>query len=87
MLLYGLIGLSLVLVGIVGLQFTYMFYLERLHVERKKYLSTLEKKCISLTERLDAAERRVAEQRELIEQAYPEMAASDEVWAEVIEDR
>ena len=87
MLLYGLIGLSLVLLGIVGLQFTYMFYLERLHVERKKYLSQLEKKCIDLTEKLDAAERRIAEQRELIEQAYPEMAATDEVWAEVIEDR
>jgi hypothetical protein len=87
MLLYGLIGLSLVLVGIVGLQFTYMFYLERLHVERKKYLSQLEKKCIGLTEKLDAADRRIAEQRELIEQVYPEMAATDEVWAEVIEDR
>jgi len=87
MLLYGLIGLSLVLVGIVGLQFTYMFYLERLHVERKKYLNELEKKCMRLTEKLDAAERHVAEQRELIEQAYPELVGNDEVWAEVIEDR
>lgn len=75
MLLYGLIGLSLVLVGIVGLQFSYMFYLERLHIERKKYLVSLEKKCADLTHRLEEAETRLSE-------AYQE-----EVWAEVIEER
>ena len=82
MLLYGLIGLSLVLLGIVGLQFSYMFYLERIYNERKKYLSVLEKKCLDLSHKLDAAEVRLAEQQELLGKGY-----SDETWAEVIEER
>lgn len=31
MLMYALIGLSLVLVGIVGLQFTYLFWIDRVY--------------------------------------------------------
>ena len=83
MLFYALIGLSLVLVGVAGLQFSYMFYLERLHIERKKYLTTLEHKCRDLTAQLESAETRIAE----IEAAYPEMKVSEEVWADVLDDR
>lgn len=79
MLMYALIGLLLVLVGITGLQFTYLFYVNRLYGERKKYLQHLEHKCADLARRLESAERRVAEQNKLIKE--------DEAWADVIEDR
>jgi hypothetical protein len=87
MLYYALIGLSLVLVGVAGLQFSYMFYLDRLHLERKKHIATLEKKCIDLTARLEDAEIRLAEQAQLLETAYPDMKKADEVWADLLEDR
>ena len=82
MLFYALIGTSFVLLGITGLQFTYMFYLDRLHVERKKHLRELESKNAKLTRRLADAEKRI----DLFEAAYPEMRKDDEVWAEVIEE-
>ncbi len=87
MLLVALIGLSFVLVGIVGLQFSYMFYLDRLHIERKKHIYELERKCNQLNERLDQAEKQIAEQDRLLETAYPGLRKDDEVWADVIEDR
>jgi hypothetical protein len=82
MLFYALIGISLVLLGITGLQFTYMFYLDRLHVERKKYLRELEARNSRLTTQLADAKNRI----DLFEAAYPEMKKDEEVWAEVIEE-
>lgn len=87
MLFFALIGLSFVLIGIVGLQFSYMFYLDRLHIERKKHIVMLEKKCNQLTQRLEHAENRLAEQDRLLENAYPGLRKDDEIWADVIEDR
>ncbi|MFM9903304.1 MAG: hypothetical protein ACKVQJ_01900 [Pyrinomonadaceae bacterium] len=86
MLLYVLIGLSLVLVGVAGLQFSYMFYLDRLHIERKKYIHSLEQKCARLKYKLEAAERRVTEQEILLQ---PKLASGgdDEAWAELIDER
>ena len=86
MLFYALIGISLVLLGVTGLQFSYMFYLDRLHVERKKYLRELEAKNARLSAQLADAANRIAEQDELIEAAYPEMRKDNEIWAEVIEE-
>ena len=80
MLMFLLIGLSLILTGIVGLQFTYLFYVDRIYRERRKYLHALEKKCARLTERLEAAEKQIAE-------LHPELGKEDEAWADVIEDR
>ncbi|MBK7393922.1 MAG: hypothetical protein IPI64_11590 [Chloracidobacterium sp.] len=82
MLFYALIGLSFVLLGITGLQFTYMFYLDRLHTERKKYLRELEAKNAKLAAQLADAKTRI----DLIEATYPEIKKDDEVWAEVIEE-
>ena len=87
MLLVALIGLLFVLVGIVGLQFSYMFYLDRLHIERKKHIHELEHKCNQLSDRLARAEDRLAEQDRLLETTYPGLRKDDEVWADVIEDR
>lgn len=85
MLMYFLIGLSLVLLGVVGLQFSYMFYVERVYRERKSYLRDLERKHARLAEELADAHRVIAEQGAMLEEVYPER--EDEVWADVIEER
>ena len=69
------------------MQFSYLFYLDRIFRERKKYLRSLEQKCSSLTDRLEASDRRIAEQNDLLETVYPELGKADEMWADVIEDR
>lgn len=87
MLTYLLIGLCLVLLGIAGLQFTYLFYVDRLNRERRRYITALEHKHAALAERLAEAERRVAEQDELLEAVYKTEGKEDEAWADVIEER
>ena len=87
MLVYALIGLSLVLTGIAGLQFTYMFYVERVYRERQAYLRELEQRYARIVERLDTAERRVAEQDDLLDGIYLNAGKADEAWADVIDER
>jgi hypothetical protein len=87
MFMFALIGLSLVLLGIAGLQFSYLFYIERLYRERQKYVQMLEHKNARLGDDLDAAEARIREQSELIASMCPESIVEDEAWADVIEDR
>ena len=84
--MYLLIGLSLVLVGIVGLQFTYMFWVERMYKERRAYLRQLEGKYARQSERLANAERRLAERNDPLQTVYPEFGKEDEIWADVIEE-
>ncbi len=84
MLLYALICLSLALVGVAGLQFMYLFYIDRLDRERKRRVHELENECKQLSIRLKEAERRVEEQEAFIETLSP---GSEEVWADVIDDR
>jgi hypothetical protein len=87
MLMFVLIGLSLALLGIVGLQFTYMFYVERLNGERRKHIQALEHNAGELVTQLDAANRKIAKQDELLKAAYPELKKTEEAWADVIEER
>ena len=87
MFMFALIGLSLVLLGIAGLQFAYLFSIERLYRERQKYVQVLEHKCSELTNKLDTAESRIREQSQLIASMFPESRTDDEVWADVIEER
>ena len=87
MFVFVLIGLCLVLLGIAGLEFTYLFYADRLDRERQKHLHALERRCGKLTEELDSAEVRIKEQSEFIAAMCPENVADDEAWADVIEDR
>lgn len=86
MLMYALIGFSLVLTGIAGLQFTYMFYIERVYRERQRYLRSLERKYARLAKQLEAAERRIDEQDHLLDTIYPDHRRSDDAWADVIEE-
>ena len=83
MLMFVLIGVLFVLIGIAGLQFTYLFYFDRIDRERKKHIHDLEDRSRRLAERLETAERRIEEQDKILDDAGIE----SEVWADVIEDR
>ena len=88
MLQYVLICLCLALAGMAGLQFMYMFYLERIDRERKRRIATLERECRYLRSDLADAESRIAYQDEIIAELSEGMDdAEEEVWADVIEDR
>ena len=82
---YVLIVLLLVLVGVAGLQFTYLFYADRLDIERRKHLRDLERRAKELRSQLDVAEQKIAEQHALLERLVPEYIAEDDVWSDVIE--
>ena len=86
MMWYVLIGLSLTLSGIAGLQFFYLIYLERLGREQKKRIYDLERHSKHLAARLSEAEQRIARQNEILETMFDEFE-EEEVWADVIEDR
>jgi len=85
MMLYVLIILSLSLVGVAGLQFFYMIYLERINREQKKRIYELERHSKHLSTRLNEAEEQIARQNEFLESMFEEN--EEEVWADVIEDR
>lgn len=87
MLIYLLIVLLLTLVGVAGLQFSYMFYVERLDRERKKHVRDLEKKARRLEHQLETANDKIAEQAVLIEKFVPEYIAEDDSWSEIIDER
>ncbi len=86
MLYYVLIGLCFVLVGVAGLQFMYMFYIDRLDGERKKRIVELERRCKKLSLQLSQAESKIAEQKEAIENLDLYDSKGEETWADVIEE-
>ena len=87
MMWYVLIGLSLSLAGVAGLQFFYLIYLERIDREQKKRIYELERHSKHLSKRLSEAEQQIAEQDEILESIFDEFEDDEEVWADVIEDR
>jgi len=88
MMLYVLIGLSLSLTGVAGLQFFYLIYLERIDREQKKRIHELERHCKFLSSRITDAEAKISEQSNLLESIFDEFGEEEEeVWADVIEDR
>ncbi len=86
MLYYVLIGLCLSLVGVAGLQMMYLFYLDRIDRERKKRLVEMEHRCRDLTAKLAAAQSRVEEQEEIIENLEVFHHRHEELWADVLEE-
>jgi hypothetical protein len=82
---YALIGLSLTLVGVAGLQFLYLFYLGRVDEQRKRHIHDLEIQCKRLAARLSEAEDHIAEQDEVLAKFVE--TTDDEVWADIIEER
>lgn len=85
MLDYVLICLSLALLGIAGLQFTYLFYLDKVDKDRKKLIHRLEADCRRLSGRLSEAEAKIAEQEEMLFKFRPE--SGEEIWADIIDER
>lgn len=83
--MYALICISLILLGVAGLQFTYMFYVERLYSERRKYLQDLEYRYARLTARLEYAERRITEQQDMITMLTGEEFVEED-WEDIIEE-
>lgn len=86
MTLYVLIGLSLSLTGVAGLQFFYLIYLERIDREQKKRIRELERHAKFLAARVAEAEQKISEQGNLLENIFDEFE-EEEVWADVLEDR
>lgn len=86
MLLYVLIGLSLSLAGVAGLQLMYMFYLDRIDKERKKRVHELEIENKRLSARLAEAESELEIKNEMLTVAYPEYE-DEEAWADLIDER
>lgn len=86
MLYYVLIGLCLSLVGVAGLQLTYLFYLDRVDRERKKRLMELEHRCRDLSASLAMARTRIDEQDEVIENLEVLQHRQEEMWADVLEE-
>jgi 16S rRNA C1402 (ribose-2'-O) methylase RsmI len=84
---YVLIGLSLSLAGVAGLQFFYLAYLERIDREHKKRIRELERHTKYLSSKLHDAETRIGEQKILLESFFDEFEDEEDVWADVIEDR
>jgi hypothetical protein len=84
---YVLIGLSLSLACVAGLQFFYMLYLERISNERKKRIYELERYSRQITRRLSDAEQQISDQNDLLEKMFEENDEEEEIWADVIEDR
>jgi 16S rRNA C1402 (ribose-2'-O) methylase RsmI len=87
MMLYVLIGLSLSLAGLAGLQFFYLVYLERMGKEYKKRIHELENHNKYLSHRLADAEQQITDQTALLEVFYEELEDEEEVWADVIDER
>ncbi len=87
MMWYILIGLSLSLACVAGLQFFYMLYLERISNERKKRIYELERYLEQIAKRLSEAEQQIADQNDILEKMFEENVEEEEIWADVIEDR
>jgi hypothetical protein len=83
--MYVLIGISLSLLGVAGLQFFYLSYLENQSREHKKRISELEMRCMYLNDRLFESELEVRQKSSLL-QDQSLIEENDEVWADFIED-
>jgi len=86
MMSYILIGLSLSLAGVAGLQFFYLIYLERINNEQKKRINELERHSRYVSNRLNEAEKQIDDQNEILKSVFDE-SEEEIVWADVIEDR
>ncbi len=86
MLMSFLIGLLFVLIGTTGLQFFYLFYVDRLNRERRNYIKSLERRNRVLTAELGMASSKLAEREKMLVTANLMNDVSEEIWDEVIED-
>lgn len=86
LLTYCLIGALFVLLGITGLMFTYMFYVERLYRERARHNKMLERRNARLRRQLDEADDIITELRAVMADHGIGAEIENEVWADIIEE-
>lgn len=70
MLTFAIICLAFTLIGVVGLQFTYLFYVDRINKSQKRHIKQLERRIASLRTKLTDADR-------VIDEYYETLAAAN----------
>lgn len=94
MAIYFLMGVTIILAGVAGLQFFYMGYLEKQTKDQKRRINELEKHTRHLSGRLSDAEDSILRHAEMIqtleyfdeEEEFAAVPDEEEVWADVIEE-
>jgi hypothetical protein len=88
MTLYVLILIALSLLGVAGLQFMYLTWLEQVNRSNKKRIIELEHRCMYLNDRLFESELDVKHHAHILAENNIILEAEeiDEVWAEIISD-
>jgi hypothetical protein len=83
-----LIGITLSLLGVAGLQFLYLSWLEQVNRSNKKRITELEHRCMYLNDRLFQSELDVKQQAAVLAEhdILLETEEIDEIWADVISD-
>jgi hypothetical protein len=83
-----LIGITLSLLGVAGLQFLYLSWLEQVNRSNKKRITELEHRCMYLNDRLFQSELDVKQHAVALAEydIVLETEEIDEVWADVISD-
>jgi hypothetical protein len=86
--MYVLIGISLSLLGVAGLQFFYLTWLEQVNRSNKKKITELEHRCMYLNDRLFQSELDVKQHASVLAEhnISLEPEQSEEVWADIISD-
>jgi len=87
MFTYILLGLLFVLAGVIGLQLTFIFYLERLYRMRVDHTRLLERDAKHLRHKIELLEENLAEKDALLEMHGIEIEKNDEAWADILDDR
>ena len=85
---YVLIGIALSLLGVAGLQFMYLSWLEQVNRSNKKRITELEHRCMYLNDRLFQSELDVKNHADILAENNLTIndEETDEVWADVISD-
>jgi hypothetical protein len=84
-----LIGIALSLLGVAGLQFLYLSWLEQVNRSNKKRITELEHRCMYLNDRLFESELDVKNHAAVLAENNLTLEPDeeiDEVWADVIID-
>lgn len=84
MLTFALVCLAFTLIGIVGLQFTYLFYVDRINKSQKRHIKQLERRNSVLRSKLGYADRVIEEQHERLA-AVEHLENAEHEWDDIIE--
>jgi len=87
MFTYIFIGLLFVLAGVIGLQLTFIFYIEKLYKMRVDHTRLLERDAKRLRQKIEFLEERLAQKDALLEMHGIEIEKTDEAWADILDDR